>query len=666
MSIPVAPYRWTNVTGNGLWSDPDNWDQDGSPGLPGLDAVVVMSAPGSPTATYDATGPGYKSVTVQSDYPWQYPGYPVFTLMQVGYDFATVFLTLGETAGNAGALTQASGTLSVTGTALIGDAGIGTFNQSGGVASIGLLVLGSQSGGQGTVLLTGGELDDNAIVGDGGTGNFTNAGALHEVTGNLILGNQSGGVGIYTITGNGVTDILTALNGNGAADPVGSNGIEYVWDDNGNLISQSPRPAPNGALIVGQFGDGAFTQGSEDQSDTGNIVHVAGDLVLGNQSGSVGQYTLNTGSLGVDGKMVIGSAGGGVNIKHDLFTQNGGTVTVTGDAASDPDYLGVGGSSFTGAVLVGGGVDDPGDGTGEYVLNDGVLQTFILGVGHSGIGTFTQNGGAVELSYALWLGNRGSIPNSDGFYSLFAGTLTASNITVGFFGRGTVNQSGGSATVNGMLDIANGPTQPLGPNNMPTRSGIYNLSAGLLTVQEAIVGNGGVGTVEHTGGLLTIGTGYDGQVLANGLTSVTHSGNLIVGAQAGSIGTYDLGETGQANTTQWAGYPDFSPDTPPPAFDDAGNAPFVQVFGNIVIGRVTAGLDVFGEPHPAASGTFNLAGDGSTLRPGIPQAAASLSGITGPASSPSLTTAASSSMAISCSGSTPAATAATRWKTAPR
>ncbi len=116
-----------------------------------------------------------------------------------------------------------------------------------------------------------------------------------------------------------------------------------------------------------------------------------------------------------------------------------------------------------------------------------------------------------------------------------------------------------------------------------------------------VFGGPAIGTYTQTGGVVTIGSAYNGQVLANGQTVATAAaGTLTVGA-AGN-GTYNIGTSGQANNVQWGGYPGNSPGTPPPAFDNATNAPYVQVFGNVVVGR-----------DAGSTGAINLAGTGSTL-----------------------------------------------------
>jgi hypothetical protein len=175
----------------------------------------------------------------------------------------------------------------------VGYAGTGTFNQSGGTHSISWTLYVGQnccgnSPGQGTYNLTGGTLSTGigafsgfeaphgTVVGDGEMGSFivsdADAPSNHMVYGNLVVGGQVNGVGAYTITGTSAqTNVLFVPGGNG-----------------GNSSSSNGIANPNGALIVGEFGNGSFTQGLYGGSDS-PTVYVAGDLVLGHQGTASGQ-----------------------------------------------------------------------------------------------------------------------------------------------------------------------------------------------------------------------------------------------------------------------------------------------------------------------------------------------------------------------------------------
>lgn len=93
------------------------------------------------------------------------------------------------------------------GSETIGVRGTGTFDQEGGTHTTGSLVLGQNAGSSGTYYFTGGTLNDDAIVGDAGIGVFNNSGGTHNVTGDLILGNQATGDGTYNLSGTGSLNV---------------------------------------------------------------------------------------------------------------------------------------------------------------------------------------------------------------------------------------------------------------------------------------------------------------------------------------------------------------------------------------------------------------------------------------------------------------------------
>ena len=354
--------RWRSFTwkgGAGSFSDPGQWNEAGGPPGAGDDAfflvdgivqgngsvadVKVDAADIFQAATIDVAG----AITVGDG--------GTGILIAEGGSFTTASATLGTSSTDFGQLLFEGSTFTVDGLFSVGEAGIGIVTATNATVATG-----------------------DAIVGDAGSGSDTNINSTVTVTGDLTLGNQSAGVGTYSLTGN-----------------TGALSVDF------NTLAESP----NGALIVGLNGAGTFTQGSANDSDPGNTVSIAGDLVLGEQEGSLGTYTINDGTLTVGGKLVVGASSVGTN----TFTQNGGLVQITGSAASDPNYVGVINSDT--AVL------DIGfaGGNGTYVIAGGTLETFLIQVGQSGIGRFDQNGGDVDLSNGagwLWIadgiGSRGS------------------------------------------------------------------------------------------------------------------------------------------------------------------------------------------------------------------------------------------------------------------
>lgn len=405
--------------------------------------------------------------------------------------------------------------------------------------------------------------DTNLIIGDDGYDSYTNTDDTHYIEGNLILGNQTGGNGTYTITGDSAHTVVYFLSGgNGPADPPFSNGWSG-WDINGN--PSGAYDAPNGALIIGNGGTGTFIQGLDDQSDTGNKVDIEGDLVLGSQTSSQGQYTLNTGDLTVGGKLVVG----GASQSDNLFTQNGGTVHITDSARNNPDYVGVGNRDHTGALFVGGGGDGIIDGgSGTYLMNGGVLTTNGIEVGHAGIGVMTQSGDSEVNTGYLWLGNASGY-SGDGQYNLNDnGTLNVGNLAIAYGATGTLAMNGGTVNSSSVeVGIYNSGTftQSAGDHNAHEvllgtgggGDGAYNLDGGRLTIGDGstdrlIVGQDSQGTFTMTGGNLDINNN-DVNTTAfvvgdkGGSTGIfTQSGGVVNGGRSlhigseGGSGTYNL------------------------------------------------------------------------------------------------------------------------------
>ncbi len=87
------------------------------------------------------------------------------------------------------------------------DCGTGSFTQGGGDLNLAsksiTLDIGVNAGSHGAYYLVGGTVEDDLIVGDAGSGLFSNTGGTNTVNGNLIVGKQSGGVGTYTLGGAG-------------------------------------------------------------------------------------------------------------------------------------------------------------------------------------------------------------------------------------------------------------------------------------------------------------------------------------------------------------------------------------------------------------------------------------------------------------------------------
>lgn len=500
-------------------------------------------------------------------------------------------LVLGRDSGAIGEYYLYGGTLTLVGfEEYIGDSGTGVFYQDGGIHELnGAMYLGIQSTGYGQYYMSGGTLTAGAggggiVLGEwGGTGYFSQYGSSTVSVNEITLGRQVGGIGTYDFDSGGLTtDYLTVGNdGSGTFNQYGGTNIVNntltlgansggsgtynlyggdIWTGGGVM------PA---TTIIGDAGTGIF-------NNSGGVHNEFGDLILGNQSGSYGAYTLSgTGSL-YTGNSYIGNQGVG------YFEQSGG-------------------DHGTGALILGYEW-----GSGTYNLLAGTLSPWGTSVGDSGVGVFNHSGGTHNTTW-LTLGNGGSsYINSDGTYNLSdTGVLIADDETVGGYGKGIFNQTGGTNTVINDLIVAEGPEYPYGT---PTRGGKYNLSGGNLSVgRYTIVGKGndwfpgepgGKGTFTHTGGTHTTDTLILGGVGAEGYGTGTYNfsgGNL----SATNVVVGEEGETGGGTGTfnQTGGTLDVSN-----VVIIGNNGVFDFQGGTTTVGNA---LENFGTFKGSGAGTFN-------------------------------------------------------------
>ena len=410
-------------------------------------------------------------------------------------------------------------------------------------------------------------------VGYNGNGIFIQRGGTNTVTGNLSLGAGTSSNGTYTLSGTGV---LQADN-------------EYV----------------------GNYGTGTFTQtGGTNTVSGGLYLNCAFDPTTGSWL-PAGAYTLSGGALQASNEY-IGYGGNGI------FTQSGGTNTVTGDLSLEAGTAGTYGTySLTGGTPAVQGNITGGTGTGTINVDGGTL---------------TINGSSVKVTNF----NVGYSSGSNGAFTMDNITLTAGNENIGYNGTGIFTQTAGTNTVTGDLS--------LGVNSGDSQ-GIYNLTGGTLDVRGNITGGDGTSTVNIDGGSLTnkwssiyvtsfnvgyssgsnggfamdsknltadneyIGWSGAGTFIQTGGTN-TVNGGLYLGYNYGSNGTYMLWNTGALQAdNEYVG--------------SHGAGAFTQSGGtNTVANTLSLGL------YSDGKGTYKLSGTGAL------QAPSKTSAITAPGHSP--------------------------------
>lgn len=474
----------------GRWSDGPWSGISGAP-VTGNDVQLLAPAggtPGSQTVTYDETGaPVYdrlvidatttvsmtlvsaNDLTVAGNLAIGKNGIGAF-VQSAGAVSAAQVLLGGEvfgtdTSNGNGQYTMTGGSLMTTGSLVVGNLGSGSFTQSAGDVTVDRLVLGSTGGsptnssGQYTLSGTGTLSSSYTTVGGLGRGSFTQSGGTHTIANDLVLGDGpalsggtparggtytlSGGVlmvGHDTIVGNGNNDFTGEPGGSGSFTQSG--GTHTVGHDlvigntgteaggSGNYVLGGGTLDVSGDAWIGRAGSGTFTQ-------TGGLVLIGGDLLIGAEAGGVGRYRLDSGTLDVSGTIVLGGTttadggsgeltlSGSANLyANGLDLRPGGTLgglgggitlgdSAQGNAAADTIMINRGGmlagnGTIPGSVTVNdGGIVSPGNsiGTlsvGDIVFNSGsTLRAEVDAAGNADLlhasGSITINGGTLSI-----------------------------------------------------------------------------------------------------------------------------------------------------------------------------------------------------------------------------------------------------------------------------
>jgi len=402
------------------------------------------------------------------------------------------------------------------------------------------------------------------IVGDQGIGTLTvQNGAVLSNSNDLVLGNQSGGNGTLTITGGGQVSNATGLIGAsaGSAGKVTISGLGSQWNSSQAVLVGA---GGQGTLVLRGGATGSSSTLLDIGADTGSVgkmtltEETGWDAGVGNVIvGDAGTGTLeveNGSGLSAGGRLTVGSTGsGGLTISGGsqvidigatvgASTGSGGFVTVTGsDRAGVPSrWLNRGslsvGSGGQGALTVEsaasvvsqGGAIGTGKGSLGLVVVSGVrsnwnadngnLSTNTLTIGGGGQGTLVIAGGGVVADESGTIGANGSVTVDGAPSQWWAGltldigttgpaSLTASNggtvsaLTIQIGTQGTVDAMGGTLQGNITDD---GTLDPLGAANI-----VGNLTVnpdGTLVLDVAGTGAGQFGQLDITGSATFDGT----------------------------------------------------------------------------------------------------------------------------------------------------------------
>lgn len=439
--------------------------------------------------------------------------------------------------GGVGALNIRGGTFNVSDTLgfgmVVGGIGTGQVNQSDGTVNVdsggpaGGLVLGRSAGGSGTYALSGGELNVNQaaiagpdafmIVGQSGSGVFTQTLGHTQIEGTLTLGANAGSSGTVNLSGSGSASLLEAHN------EILQNGVFNQTGGHNEIDTNTAGPG-GGQLAV--FGNGIYNLSAGFSNDS--LLKVEDrELIQGGAFNQTGGTNQMDGALAVfgGGSYNLGGVGSALTVGDDLTVTNS-QFTQTGGSAS-----------------VNGGLTVDGNGTGQGSYSLGGLGTLAAAggevIGDGGTGTFAHSAGVNSTPGDLVLGNS---TTGQGSYSLSGtGALSVGgNVIVGVSGTGVFDQSGGSANVSGQLRVGSAAN---GGN------GTYSLSAGTLDVTgDTLIGAPNVLVTDPSPPALTVANSTGAFKQSAGTVSLT--GNLNLGAR----GSYSLIDGSlQVSGNEWVG-----------------------------------------------------------------------------------------------------------------
>jgi hypothetical protein len=224
----ATDYQWNSQDAD--WNTPNAWSP---PGIPNMSHNALVDNGG--TARIH-TAPNALALNM-----WV-GQHQAGTVVQDGADAWFGVLKLGENAGSSGSyVLTGSNHLDPGDWAYIGMAGIGSFTQTNGAVDVHLdLYLGFFVGGSGTYSLSGGSLHAGSeIVGRAGAGQFDHTGGMNTVT-TLTIGQN--GPGCYRLSGTG------ALNAVARVQVYPSGRFEWFG---GTLTTPQLRLEPDGTLAMG-------------------------------------------------------------------------------------------------------------------------------------------------------------------------------------------------------------------------------------------------------------------------------------------------------------------------------------------------------------------------------------------------------------------------------
>jgi fibronectin-binding autotransporter adhesin len=500
-------------------------------------------------------------------------------------------LSIGR-AGATGQLNLSGGTFNVAGWTVVGGgrdggAGNGTINISNGAkfthlqANGGDLLAGWQSGSQSTINIeSGGTMEYNWWVrmgvdaGSTSVMNIDGADSKFEqgtVGGDTRFFVGEGGTGTISVSNQGLLKVRTGITFGGSQDePKSGTGtlnldgghvriggeINFGWRSGsvGNATIDDGTMTNNSFLIIGRGGVANYTQNG------GRVWNTAQELRIGNDAGANGTANINGGTLNSFSHAMVGESGGGT------LNVSGGVVTI-GCANDTKLFIGhLNGSS--GLVNVSGGILDASHGSIEFNSNGGAT-TSVLNLDGGIVATRFLNN--PTLNAVAQVNFNGGTLRAARDESNFIRGFNSSQLAIDAGGL-TIDTNGFAVSVDSVFSGSGGITKDgFGQLNLTKNqlnTGITTVSAGVLNLDFStaatatdIVSNAGLalngGTLRVTSTSVANTQSFAGTQILPGASrlevseSAPGTGAIVLGAitRTTAGGTADVGLVGNISTS---------------------------------------------------------------------------------------------------------------------
>lgn len=347
-----------------------------------------------------------------------------------------------------GRMTMSNGTWQTSGVYVgLNPGSSGTLTVAGGITSLSqALAVGRDANATGTVWMTGGQLTKNnytghiIAIGFSGTGQMiVSNGTWTAQGGNLMVGYDTGSQGTLTIAGgtNTVTDTGYDMEIGSFPSATGA-----VWVTGGRFVGT------NDNTRIGQNGIGRMT--------ISNGTWLARGVFLGGNTSALGTLTVAGGTSDLSSNLSLGASTGSTGTvwitggEVDVTNSAAAATTVVGDAGVGVLALS-NGTLRTCNLVVG-----RSGGSGVLTVNGGALLVTNCSVTEIRKGTLTLNGGVLATTTFLVTNVNGSVTLNSGTLNSGGSSVNNGQTFVVGNGvsLATMNLAGGTHTFNNGVSIA--------------------------------------------------------------------------------------------------------------------------------------------------------------------------------------------------------------------